>query len=117
MGSLLNSGFWQESGLGPRLDETLMKREFRPGRWEPRLELSKLSLELPVEAASDDAGWANISAVDAHISNQSSFDSRNYGYRKLSTLIETTELFDIEKRNPRGNNIFDLYLRDKRFSE
>ncbi len=70
-----------------------------------------------VEATSDDAGWANISAVGAHISNQSSFDSRNYGYRKLSTLIETTELFDMQKRNPRGNNTFDLYIRDKRFTE
>jgi hypothetical protein len=28
-----------------RLDETLTKRELRSGRWEPRLELSKLSLE------------------------------------------------------------------------
>ncbi|MCH8505766.1 MAG: NYN domain-containing protein [Ectothiorhodospiraceae bacterium] len=69
-----------------------------------------------VEATSDDTGWANIAAVGAHIANQSSFDSRNYGYRKLSSLIETTELFDIEKRNPRGNNGYDLYLRDKRFS-
>lgn len=70
-----------------------------------------------VEATSDEAGWAHIAAVGTHIANQSSFDSRNYGYRKLSTLIETTELFDIEKRNPRGNNNFDLYLRDKRFAE
>ena len=69
-----------------------------------------------VEATSDDDGWANISAVGAHIANQSSFDSRNYGYRKLSALIETTELFDIDKRNQRGNNAYDLYIRDKRFS-
>jgi uncharacterized LabA/DUF88 family protein len=70
-----------------------------------------------VEATSDDDGWANISAVGTQIANQSSFDSRNYGFRKLSTLIETTELFDIEKRNPRKNNTFDLFIRDKRFSE
>lgn len=69
-----------------------------------------------VEAVSDDDGWANIAAVGAHIANQSSFDSRNYGYRKLSTLIETTGLFEIEKRNPRGNNSYDLYLKDKRFA-
>lgn len=69
-----------------------------------------------VEATADDDGWANIAAVGGHIANQSSFDSRNYGYRKLSTLIETTELFDIEKRNQRGSNAHDLYIRDKRFS-
>lgn len=70
-----------------------------------------------VEATSDEAGWAHIATVGAHIANQSSFDSRNYGYRKLSALIETTELFDIDKRNPKGNNNFDLYIRDKRFAE
>lgn len=69
-----------------------------------------------VEATADDDGWANIAAVGSHIGNQSSFDSRNYGYRKLSSLIETTELFDIDRRNPRGGNVYDLYIRDKRFS-
>jgi uncharacterized LabA/DUF88 family protein len=69
-----------------------------------------------VEATADDDGWANIAAVGGHIANQSSFDSRNYGYRKLSALVETTELFDIEKRNRPGSNAYDLYIRDKRFS-
>lgn len=67
-----------------------------------------------VEAAADDDGWASIAAVGSHIANQSSFDSRNFGYKKLSKLIETTELFDMEKRNVRGNNAYDLYVRDKR---
>ncbi|WP_027328436.1 NYN domain-containing protein [Marinimicrobium agarilyticum] len=67
-----------------------------------------------VEAAADDDGWASIAAVGSHIANQSSFDSRNFGYKKLSKLIETTELFDMEKRNVRGNNAYDLYIRDKR---
>ncbi len=70
-----------------------------------------------VEATSDDAGWANISAVGAHISNQSSFDSRNYGYQKLSTLIETTELFEIDKQKHTDHGSFDIYIRDKRFAE
>lgn len=67
-----------------------------------------------VEAAADDDGWASIAAVGSHIANQSSFDSRNFGYKKLSKLIETTDLFDMEKRNVRGNNAYDLYVRDKR---
>jgi len=48
---------------------------------------------------------------------QSPFDSRNYGYRKLSKLVETTELFEMEKRNLRDNNAFDLFIRDKRFAQ
>lgn len=69
-----------------------------------------------VEATSDDNGWANIAAVGAHIANQSSFDSRNYGYRKLSDLIRTTELFDIDQRDRGDSGFFDLFLKDKRFS-
>lgn len=70
-----------------------------------------------VDATSDDDGWANISFVGQHIANQSSFDSRNYGYRKLSELIEVTELFDMEKRNRRDDGSFTLYIRDKRYKD
>lgn len=70
-----------------------------------------------VEAAADDDGWAHSGAVGQHIANQSSFDSRNYGYRKLSVLIETTELFEMDRRNRKGNGAYDLYLRDKRFTK
>ncbi len=70
-----------------------------------------------VDATSEDDGWANISFVGQHIANQSSFDSRNYGYRKLSELIEVTELFDMEKRNRRDDGSFTLYIRDKRYKD
>ena len=69
-----------------------------------------------VEATADDEDWAYIGAIGTHIANQSSFDARNYGYRKLSALIKATELFELEKRNLRDNNSFDLYIKDKRFS-
>ncbi|MFV0277435.1 MAG: NYN domain-containing protein [Parahaliea sp.] len=72
-------------------------------------------LRSAVDAASDEIGWANISAIGSVISNQSSFDSRNYGYRKLSELIAVTELFDMEKRNVRNDGSYQLYIRDKRF--
>lgn len=70
-----------------------------------------------VEATADDNGWAPISAVGSHIAKQSSFDSRNYGYKKLSKLVETTELFELDKRNQRENGSYDLYIRDKRYAE
>lgn len=70
-----------------------------------------------VEATSDDDGWANFALVGGHIAKQSSFDPRNYGFRKLRALIETTELFDLEKRNPQKNNTYVLFVRDKRFSQ
>src|SRR5690606_34994745 len=48
-----------------------------------------------VDAAQGDDGWSHLGAVGSHISNQGSFDSRNYGYRKLSDLIEATGLFEV----------------------
>lgn len=45
-------------------------------------------LRKAVEAAADDEGWAGLGAVGQHISKQASFDSRNYGYAKLSGLFD-----------------------------
>ncbi len=61
-----------------------------------------------VEAAADDEGWAGLGAVGSHISKQTSFDSRNFGYAKLSDLILATGLFEVAKRDK------GLYVRDKR---
>lgn len=61
-----------------------------------------------VEAASGDDGWAHLSSVGAHISNQASLDPRNYGYRKLSDLIEGIGLFDLKREQLR------VMVRDRR---
>ncbi len=68
-------------------------------------------LRRAVESASDDSGWARIGTVGQRISNQSSFDSRNYGYAKLSKLIEATDLFDI-----RDAGTPNMAVRDPRAS-
>ncbi|HWX67361.1 MAG TPA: NYN domain-containing protein [Rhodanobacter sp.] len=52
-----------------------------------------------IEAASDDTGWAGLGAIGSIINKQSpDFDSRNYGYAKLSGLIRGIGLFDTEER-------------------
>jgi OST-HTH/LOTUS domain len=54
-----------------------------------------------VEAASDDDGWASLANIGHIITKQrSDFDSRNYGYAKLSDLITATTLFEIARRSP-----------------
>lgn len=58
--------------------------------------------------AQDDDGWSNLAVVGIHVSNQASFDPRNYGYAKLSTLVESTDLFDMERRQN------GIYIKDKR---
>ncbi len=68
-----------------------------------------------VEAGSDDDGWAPLAAVGNIITNQRpDFDSRSYGYPKLSDLIKATTLFDIERRSPGDGKQALMYARDKR---
>ncbi|TXH77742.1 MAG: NYN domain-containing protein [Lysobacteraceae bacterium] len=55
-----------------------------------------------VEAEKEDDGWASLSAVGTNIRNRGPFDARNYGYGKLSSLIEATGLF--ETRRDEGNH-------------
>ena len=67
-------------------------------------------LRTAVEQTSDDDGWADMSRVGHYISNNSSFSSINYGYKKLSDLIKVSELFNSEKRKD-GNA---MYIKDAR---
>lgn len=64
-------------------------------------------LRRAVEAVAGDDGWAHLGAVGHQIANQASFDSRNYGYRKLSDLIDAIGLFE----SRRDNQI--VWIRDK----
>lgn len=50
-----------------------------------------------VEGEREDDGWSNLAAVGHNINNRASFDQRNYGYAKLSALIEATELFELRR--------------------
>jgi uncharacterized LabA/DUF88 family protein len=68
-----------------------------------------------VEAASDDDGWASLGSVGNIITKQRpDFDSRTYGYAKLSDLMNATTLFDLERRSPGDGKPADIYARDKR---
>jgi len=68
-----------------------------------------------VEAASDDDGWASLASV-GHILTQQSpdFDSRNYGYAKLSDLMAATTLFELDRRSPGDGKPGIIYAHDKR---
>jgi uncharacterized protein (TIGR00288 family) len=60
------------------------------------------------DAATGDDGWARLAQVGQQIGNQASFDPRNYGYPKLSDLVEATELFEVARRDK------VVFIRDKR---
>ena len=62
----------------------------------------------------DDDGWAFLGEVGNLLQKkQPNFDSRNYGFQKLTPLIKSTKKFEIEQReNPKGR--FKLiYVKNK----
>ena len=54
-------------------------------------------LRTAVDEAADDDGWAQLSRVSDQIRNQSSFEPSNYGYAKLSSLVEAIDLFEVQR--------------------
>jgi hypothetical protein len=60
------------------------------------------------EAVAAEDGWANLGAVGQQISNQASFDPRNYGCKKLSDLVEATALFEVKQEDKK------VLIRDRR---
>lgn len=67
-------------------------------------------LRTSVTTASGEDGWANLAVVGSLMRKQHpDFDSRNWGYAKLSDLIRATELFLLQPR-PGGG----LQVQEKR---
>jgi uncharacterized protein (TIGR00288 family) len=69
-------------------------------------------LRQAIEATEEDNGWAALGPVGSHISNKTSFDTRNYGYKNLSSLIKAIDLFEL-KRGP-GNSYLVKDVRKKK---
>ncbi|HXS61960.1 MAG TPA: NYN domain-containing protein [Streptosporangiaceae bacterium] len=68
-----------------------------------------------VEAASDDDGWAALGYVGTLITKQQpDFDSRSYGYGKLSDLMTATTVFELERRSTADGRPGVIYVREKR---
>ncbi len=70
---------------------------------EGRRTVDQELLDLLVDAYNavkrDENGYARLSEVGQRAGNRSSFDVRNYGYSRLSELIEAMPNFVTEKRN------------------
>lgn len=62
-----------------------------------------------IEASSDEEGWAHLGMVGSNLVKQSpEFDPRNYGYKKLSDLVEAIGLYELNRKAK------VVYMRDKR---
>lgn len=75
--------------------------------------LDKYSLNLIYKAVkdnADDSGWAYLGSVGAYLTTvKPDFDTRNYGYDKLSGLVKALDLFEIKMKGSQ------MYLRKRSF--
>jgi hypothetical protein len=75
----------------------------------------KTMLQSAVSSGAQEDGWANLGTVGQLLSKQdSSFDARNYGFKKLSDLIKSQSYLEIksEKVSKESQNI-RFYVRTK----
>jgi hypothetical protein len=66
-----------------------------------------------VEANAKDDGWAALSAVGSYVVNTNpTFDSRNYGYSKLSTLVADLPRLEVKEMPSGSDGLAVLYVRE-----
>jgi uncharacterized protein (TIGR00288 family) len=85
----------------------------RPGAPTKRDRLRELAdLLLPaVEASAKEDGWASLSEVGQYVVNTNpTFDSRNHGYAKLSTLVRDVPQLEVNEVAT-GNGRTTLFVR------
>lgn len=82
---------------------------------EPRVQFPKKFVLSALEQSIDDTGWAHLGTFGSYLTKlQPDFDSRLYGYKKLSDLVKAKkDLFITEERQAPGANQKVLYLRAK----
>jgi uncharacterized LabA/DUF88 family protein len=62
----------------------------------------------------DESGWASLGMVGTLISKkQPDFDSRNYGFAKLSSLIKSSDHFELDEREMGQRNARHVYVRNR----
>lgn len=71
-------------------------------------------IQSTVDDTADEDGWAFLGDVGSLIQKkQPNFDSRNFGFDKLTPLIEATKVFDIEKRDSQKSKLKLIFIRNK----
>jgi hypothetical protein len=96
--------FIDEQALEPRRSGN----NGRSQKSEPDAELLQLLIDAYDQSKRDATGYAKLSEVGQRAGNRSSFDARNYGFNRLSDLIETIPNFEADRR---GNELWIKRLR------
>ncbi|MES2982221.1 MAG: NYN domain-containing protein [Verrucomicrobiota bacterium] len=68
------------------------------------------TLRNAVKASADDEGWANLSNIANRINNESPFDHRTYGFKKLVDLFEAIDLFEVKREKATSHTVISIRI-------
>lgn len=68
------------------------------------------TLRNAVKASTDDEGWANLSNIANRINNESPFDHRTYGFKKLADLFEAIDLFEVKREKSSSHTVISVRI-------
>jgi len=71
-------------------------------------------LKNTINDIADDDGWTSLSALGTSISKKKpEFDSRNYGFPRLSSFLKSLNIFEFENRSIGSSKNKHIYIRNK----
>lgn len=76
-----------------------------------RVKIGK-TIKAIVDESSDDDGWAYLGEVGKRLNKRfPDFDTRNYGYNKLTPFVASLKEFEIQSRKTNNPNVVFKYIR------
>ena len=67
-----------------------------------------------VTDVANESGWASLADVGGLLAKKlPDFDTRTYGFRALTPLVESLGAFELDKRQTSRHNIVHVYIRNK----
>ena len=93
------------------------KEEAKPA--QPKEKISNALIKLlrhTIDDLADDNDWVSLAEVGSLImKKRPDFDPRNYGFQKLTPLIESCpKYFEIEKRKAENSHVVHVFVRLKK---
>ncbi|HPE74607.1 MAG TPA: NYN domain-containing protein [Draconibacterium sp.] len=92
-----------------------------PDKSEKKVELDKITpkvirlISSTISDLADDDGWAFLGDVGSLLQKkQPNFDSRNYGFEKLTPLINSIGKYEIDQRDSLKGKFKLIYVRNKK---
>lgn len=103
----------KETKAAPKTKAAAKAKAAKPKKAEQKKpELPRQFMLDALEQSSDDSGWAHLARFGSYLNKlQPDFDSRNFGFKKLSDLVKAkTDLFVTEERSVQGSGNKQLYV-------